>query len=165
MEAFRMQLPSGASATETTLAAMADAAHYAATTEKMRETAIDIVRSMYCGSPSDYVQAVDMFCRRSIMLIHEADEILIDPLKMLADIEQGRAAGDCDDVAMLSAALLFSLGIETRFKAVFPHEAGHYQHVFTEYRLVPGGPWMPLDSTIGWNESPEYPPDWIIKEV
>ena len=163
MEAYRVQLPSGREATVITLQAMADAAHYAATTERMRDAAIDLVRCLYCNGPDDYIQAVDIFCRREVMLIHEPDEILIDPLKMLDDIDRGRGVGDCDDVSMLAAALITALGIECRFKAVFPSSAGHYQHVFVEYRLASNGPWMPLDITIAG--SPEYPPDWITKEI
>lgn len=142
---------------------MADLVRADATSEKLRMIAVDIVRSLYCSGPEDYIRAVDTFCRQWVMLIHEPDEILVTPLRMLEDIEAGRAAGDCDDVSMLAAALLTALGIACRFKAVFPSAEGHYQHVFAEYRLGEGLPWLPMDLTI--NHWPEYPPQWITVEI
>lgn len=163
MEVYRTNLPPGRAATEETLAVMSEIVRYAATTEQLRDAAIDLIRGLYCSGPLDYVQAVAIFCRQRIMLIHEPDEILIDPRKMLMDIDLGRAAGDCDDVSMIAAALLTAIGVECRFKAVFPAEAGHYQHVFTEYRLASNQAWMPLDLTISGD--PQYPPDWIVQSI
>jgi transglutaminase-like putative cysteine protease len=163
METLRLNLPSGRAATAITLATMAELTHYAGTTEAMRDAAIDIVRGYYATSPAKYAAAVALFCRRNVMLISEPDEILIDPCKMLTDIARGRGAGDCDDISMLSMALCFALGLQCRFKAVFPAPEGHYQHVFGEIRLNPNAPWLPMDLTI--LGSPEYPPDWIVQEI
>jgi transglutaminase-like putative cysteine protease len=163
MEVLRINLPLGKAATEETLRIMSEIVRYAATTERLRYAAIDMIRGLYCSSPRDYVQAVAIFCRQRVMLIHEPDEILIDPVKMLDDMEAGNAAGDCDDISMIAAALLTAIGIECRFKAVFPAEAGHYQHVFVEYRFASNQAWMPLDLTI--SGTPVYPPDWIVQGI
>ena len=63
--------------------------------------------------------------------------------------------GDCDDHAILIAALAETLGFPTRFHAL-GFEPGIYQHVMTEARLR--GKWISLETTvpgayIGW-----YPP-------
>ena len=61
-------------------------------------------------------------------------------------------AGDCDDMVTLLAALLESIGYETRFVAMGTRP-GHFQHVFLEAQL-PSGEWMALDPTepvrAGW---------------
>ncbi len=64
-------------------------------------------------------------------------------------------AGDCDDHAILLAALLENLGFRTRFHAV-GFAPGRYSHVLSEAWI--DGKWVPLETTvkgayIGW-----YPP-------
>lgn len=64
-------------------------------------------------------------------------------------------AGDCDDHAILLAALLENLGFSTRFHAM-GFEPGIFEHVMAEAKIR--GEWIPLETTvkgayIGW-----YPP-------
>ena len=71
-------------------------------------------------------------------------------------------SGDCDDMALLLAALLESIGFATRFCAVGMN-GEDYSHVLTQV-LVPGSGWMsaeviPIDgraekAPFGW-----FPPD------
>jgi len=58
----------------------------------------------------------------------------------------GGRAGDCDDHAMLVAALLAVLGVSTRFRIVGtqPHVPSH---VFAEYWSDRDGAWLTLDTT------------------
>ena len=164
MEVMRIELPQGRQATIETMAIMAERVRWAASTEQVRDAAIDLIQGVYCSGPADYVRAVDAFCRRWIMVIDEPDEILICPLKMLDDIKAGRAAGDCDDTSMIAAALLSAIGIQCRFKAISPsREFGHFQHVFVEYRLGEGLPWRTLDVTIAGE--PVYDFDWVVQEI
>lgn len=159
-----MDLPPGRAATEITLRTMADLTRSAAMTQAMREKMIDLLQSLHAPTYRDYVQDVDTFVRSNVMLINEPGEVLVDPLVMLRYVDEGRAAGDCDDASMLAAALLYAAGIKVRFKAVFPHpEGGFYQHVFVEYMLRESEPWRPMDLTI--DHIPVYPDDWIVKEV
>jgi len=65
------------------------------------------------------------------------------------------AAGDCDDHAILMAALLENLGFRTRFHAL-GFAPGAFSHVLAE--AFYDGKWIPLETTvqgayIGW-----YPP-------
>lgn len=60
--------------------------------------------------------------------------------------------GDCDDMAVLLASLLESVGNRTRFVAL-GFDGGEYSHVVSEVRL--GNAWVMLDptvpvSTVGW---------------
>lgn len=61
-------------------------------------------------------------------------------------------AGDCDDMAVLLATLLESVGKPTRFVAL-AFDGGPFSHVITETHL--GSGWIPLDptvarATVGW---------------
>ena len=61
-------------------------------------------------------------------------------------------AGDCDDKSTLLAALLASIGYQSRFVAVGYRQPDSYQHVYVEALL--DGEWVPLDATVpkpfGW---------------
>ena len=73
-------------------------------------------------------------------------EYLVAPSDMLEGVARtGVAAGDCDDVAMLGAALARAVGIPTRLTAVAFDEAQPFRHVFTEAH--DGDDWRELDVT------------------
>lgn len=62
--------------------------------------------------------------------------------------------GDCDDMCVLLASMLESIGHPTRFRAIgfTPNE---YEHVFVETQIGGSGQWMALDPTepnpAGWS--------------
>lgn len=56
-------------------------------------------------------------------------------------------AGDCDDKAVLLAALLESIGHPARFHAI-GFRPQHFQHVYVETKI--GGGWIPLETTEDW---------------
>ena len=71
-------------------------------------------------------------------------EYLVAPLDMLERMgTRGVAAGDCDDVAMLGAALALAVGIRARFTAVAFDEGMPLRHVFAEAH--DGEDWRELD--------------------
>lgn len=128
-----------------------------------RETALNIITGLCASGPGEAAGAIDTFLR-VVTLIGEPDEMLISPGRLLDMIEKGSAYADCDDVAMLAAALLASIGIQTRFKAVMrDFRGGHFRHVFTEYKLGEHEPWRPLDPTVTGLKV--YGPDCLILEV
>ena len=53
--------------------------------------------------------------------------------------------GDCDDQAVLLAALLESIGHPTRFVAIKQNIFGPFVHVYTETKIGPR--WLPLETT------------------
>jgi len=64
------------------------------------------------------------------------------------------AAGDCDDMSVLLASLLESIGHPTRFVAL-GFNGDEFSHVLTETRLGSNSQWLALDptvptSTVGW---------------
>jgi transglutaminase-like putative cysteine protease len=127
-----------------------------------RRKSLDLMGSVYATRPSDYVEAVRNFVGSSVLLVGEPDELIISPRLMLANIEDsGRIYGDCDDAAVLVAALLYGIGIPVRFKAINQAADGSYQHVFAEYNL--GGGWMALDTTA--LAPPVYEAPWEVYEI
>lgn len=73
-------------------------------------------------------------------------ELVQAPRVQLARIRAtGRTAGDCDDVAVLAAALGMALGYRARY-VVVSFGPWPYEHVWTELR-APGAGWLELDTT------------------
>jgi len=96
---------------------------------------------------------------RQIHLLHEYVRDRISYVRDIAGVETVQTpdvtlnlrAGDCDDKAVLLAALLESIGHPTRFVAIGTSE-DHYSHVFVETKV--GSKWLALDPTepfsAGW---------------
>lgn len=61
------------------------------------------------------------------------------------DVTIRQKAGDCDDHAILSAALLQSLGIQTGFRIV-SRTGRTYDHIYTVFRSLQG--WKSFDTTV-----------------
>jgi hypothetical protein len=61
------------------------------------------------------------------------------------DVTLRQKAGDCDDHAILSAALLQSLGIQTGFRIV-SRTGRNYDHIYTVFRSPDG--WKSFDTTV-----------------
>lgn len=73
-------------------------------------------------------------------------ELLKSPVYMLREIDaDGRATGDCDDVAILGAALGLAVGLPARFVLLAFTPGAPYEHVYTE--LQTEGGWLELDTT------------------
>ena len=77
----------------------------------------------------------------------EKEEIVRTPGFMVQDYESlGYIEGDCDDIAVLVAALLRSLGKKVRLTAIQSQSPDEYDHVFTEVQTNEG--WLPIDITV-----------------
>lgn len=75
-------------------------------------------------------------------------EALVPPEMLLRIIEQnGLGQVDCDDVAMLAAALGLSVGLRARFVVVGFQVGGPYAHVWAELAGPSGDVWFPIDPT------------------
>lgn len=72
--------------------------------------------------------------------------------------------GDCDDHSSLVAALLASIGHETRFTVVQAQEGSSgYDHVFAEVKI--GDKWIAMDTTNKKNGYFGWRPPTIYKEA
>ena len=115
---------------------------------KVRELALKLTRNIPQKAYSEELRALSGFVRDSIRYTRDINgvETVQTPLKTL---EYG--AGDCDDKATLLAALLESIGFETRFHAM-GFKPGDVSHVLLECEL--NGQWIALETTepvqMGW---------------
>lgn len=58
-------------------------------------------------------------------------EQLHDPLTLIDQLQRGTAQGDCDDMSLLVATLLLSVGHKPRFRIVrYRGQSGPYQHIY-----------------------------------
>jgi len=58
-------------------------------------------------------------------------EYLQDPLMMIENLERGIAVGDCDDMSLLIATLLLSIGHQPFFRTVrYRTKSGPYNHIY-----------------------------------
>lgn len=152
-------LPPGAAGTRVTLAMMRDLAVSGAKDPAVRETAIRVVQASGAREhdPVSQLGALFRFVRDRITFIGDVAgvETLQSPRYTLRV-----AAGDCDDRAVLLAALARSIGIQTelRFRAIAanPRAPRQFSHVYVVARTA--GRDMPLDPTYrGIPAGYEYP--------
>lgn len=156
------QLPDGPEGTRATLDLMAELARANRTNPIIRGLAEKIIADV---PQKDYVgeaRAVQQFVLHAIRYTQDIDgvETLKDPVTTLAS-----AMGDCDDKALLAAALLRSIGHPARFVAVSFNDPNMYEHVYVETRA--GTVWIPLETTenvdLGW--SPPHPLSKLIRNI
>lgn len=130
-----------------TLKRMADAVRRDVETPEVLEGAAAIVADVsgrdsfaQVARIADWVRAHTAFLRDPRPI-----EVLRGPVYMLEDIARdGVAQGDCDDVAMLAAALAQAIGIPARFIAEGYVPGGPLAHVYTVLQTPAG--WLAIDT-------------------
>jgi len=125
----------------------------------IRQAAISLTNRLNQKDQAAEIKAIHSFVRDDIRFVKDIRnvETLIRPQELLKI-----GSGDCDDKSMLLAALLESIGFETRFLAI-GRKPNRYRHVLVEVKYH--GKWIPLETTenvqAGW-----YPPGkWYRLEV
>lgn len=114
----------------------------------IRAKAVEIVRYVPAKDHRGRIHAIWEWVKDHVTYIRDIHEVetLHWPTQVLEQMY-----GDCDDQAMLVAALLESVGIPTRFKAV-GFSPGQLSHVYAQARL--GSGWIALETTqpvkLGW---------------
>lgn len=103
--------------------------------KEIRDFAIDIV-NQYKTKSHDHLHesaSIGDFVKNNVQYIKDIQgvELLHEPLLMIADIKRGISRGDCDDMALLTATLLLSIGIRPYFKIVrYKATKGNYNHIY-----------------------------------
>ena len=139
----------GPEGTKQTLKVMVDLARAA----KRDPGVIQLARSLVAGLPqydrTGEVKALHAFVRDAIRYTNDPIDVeLVQTPRATLEMR----TGDCDDKATLLAALLASIGRQSRFVAIALGHAPNYQHVLVEVQNGRG--WMPLetikDVPAGW---------------
>jgi hypothetical protein len=95
------------------------------------------------------VELIDLWTRDHFVYVSDGDEmeIINTPgydIKQIADT--GNFGGDCDDVAVFSAALFKSLGLQLRFVAIKTDPVENFSHVYVEVYCA--DQWVVVDPTV-----------------
>lgn len=141
-------LSSGLAGIKETLGYMRGFVETYKTHPRIRELALQLTRGISQKAYSEEVRALSDFVKNRIRYTRDVNgvETVQTPLKTL---EYG--AGDCDDKATLLAAMLESIGFETRFHAM-GFKPRDITHVLLECEV--NGKWIALETTepvqMGW---------------
>lgn len=131
---------------------------------RFRELAVELVRKVPEKQPRAEARAVSQFVRR-VRYTRDPHgvELFQSPQRLAAQVLAGKAAGDCDDAALLGSALLEALGYPTRYVVggngtLASGEPG-WQHIWLEWH--DGRQWHALDDTAkkrppGWQPDPHF---------
>ena len=101
----------------------------------VRKLALNILHQYQIPS-NHYVDeclAIGDYVKRKVRYVKDPSNIeyLQDPVDLIKQIQAGTAQGDCDDQALLTAALLLSVGHDPKFRAVrYETVVGNYNHIY-----------------------------------
>ena len=142
------EIPDGVAGIKATLALMVKLAQLSKSSFAVRNKALQLVRELPQKDYFSEVGAIHEFVRDSIRYVKDIEgvETLASPDKTLLMLQ-----GDCDDKSLLAAALLLSLGHQTRFVAV-GNSPNNFVHVLIETKVALK--WWPVETTepvaVGW---------------
>jgi hypothetical protein len=124
---------------------------------EVRIAAIEAARGSQRGMSE--IESVFSWVKNNIEFRGENAEFLQTP-KVTLQLK----AGDCDDHAVLTAALLRSLGFTVRFNTVaaVPSAPSQFSHVYVEVKERRSGKWIPLDTTVA-RSYPGWQPERITR--
>ena len=160
---FLGQIPDGPAGTRVTLELMTKMAREARKSFPVRALAERLVRSLPPKAYYAEINAIQNFVRDNIRYTKDIRgvETVATPEKTLE-----RRVGDCDDMSLLTAALLESLGHRTRFVAI-GNSRNNYCHVLVETQASDKRGrmrWVPVETTepvnVGW-----YPKGYPFRMV
>lgn len=134
-------IPNGESGTRATLKAMGEIVNQYKKVRAVRELALRIIQDVPAKRWRLEVQAIFDFVKSNIRYTKDVRgvETLHSPIQLLR-LKQG----DCDDMSILAASLLESIGHPTRFCAVGIN-GSNFCHVFAQTKI--GGKWVTLECT------------------
>lgn len=116
-----------------------------------RNFALHLIGHGAACNPDTFVSIFKSWVLMHVTIIDEFEELLISPIRMIHDaVVNGQAYGDCDDIAMLAAAVLSSIGASTQLQARFKQDDGSFAHVFCQYQFPYQDTWRDFDPTIGY---------------
>lgn len=152
MRGFLVAMPGGDWGTRATVAHMARLARQAAPAPIVRTTAARLVFGLTPAEADAQCREIGEWVGQHTMFLPDPSgvEALHDPAWLVREaLTRGVVQCDCDDVAMLAAAMGLSVGLRARFVVVGFHSPNSpYQHVWTELAGPrPGASWWSIDPT------------------
>ncbi len=152
-QAERIMLADGPDGTDQTIQAMSKAAmgEFGAGSPRIIDLARDIIATVPERDQLGEVEAIHRFVMLHLRYVR--DPLWYEAVTMPETLAFERQQGDCDDHAVLEAALLGSIGIQTRFVTYAFKGSPIMSHVALQARV--GNKWIPLDpivknKPVGW---------------
>lgn len=159
---FNYDIPQGAPGTRATLRLMSRLVRLGRADQKIRQKALDLISHIGIKDYRAEIEALFHFVRDTVRYTQDANGM---EQVHSADVVLDQLAGDCDDMSVLLAALLQSIGKPTRFIAVGFGPPGEFEHVYVEVKT--GNDWLPLDPSVpvepGWK--PDGVTTWMIEHT
>ena len=162
---YRTPLLSGESGTAQTVALMRNLIDDATTDPEFVRFAVDMVRGVPAYHDMAEAQAVYDWVKQNIRFTKDpiSKEKLYPPRELLKI-----RAGDCDDISMLIAALLFALGYPARLVTIAadPNQPEEFSHVYVEAEVPPGSNvWIAVDAARSDSQFGVEPPNYFRKRA
>lgn len=116
----------------------------------------------------DEAKAITQYVKNKVRYVRDIRgvETLTDPLTLIDQIKRGAAQGDCDDISLLIATLLLSIGHLPFFRIVkYRGRSGPFNHIYVVVREKNPGMKKPVrivldgimkDKSIGWEIPHKY---------
>lgn len=148
---FLSPLPDGDAGTFATLRAMQELSRRAALVPMVRQTAGQLVQAVPYDKGNVHADLIRRWIEPRVYFLADPTyaEALHAPEWSLRQIlTRGTVGLDCDDVAMLAAALGLSIGLRARFVAVgFNSPEAPFRHVWTDLAALNRPAWVSVDPT------------------
>jgi hypothetical protein len=118
-----------------TIKFMKETARVRANDPLIRKLALNILLDYQVASNYyiDESLAIGDFVKKKVRYVRDPIDVeyLQDPVDLVKQIPNGTAQGDCDDMALLTAALLLSIGHNPCFRAVrYNQNGGPFNHIY-----------------------------------
>ncbi len=143
------QILTGDIGTAQTVAKMRQLVNASLTDPIVVQTARNLAVQFYPRDFDSQARGIKSFLTEHFQFVNDPRgvELLVPPRAMLDTISKRYVVtGDCDEAAILSAALGKAIGLQARFALLgFHGRTGAYAHVYTILRGASG--WVPLDVT------------------
>jgi hypothetical protein len=101
----------------------------------VRELALHILRMAGVASQNyiDEAKAIGRYIQKKVRYVRDIKgvETLHDPLTLIDQLRRGEAQGDCDDMSLLIATLLLSIGHSPKFRIVkYSPSSQGFAHIY-----------------------------------
>lgn len=157
MRVFSRRIPGGDLGVLVTLGTMRGYARRGMYQPDVRQLALDITTGLPGRDSRSQIFAIRNWLDTFVWFTRDptSAELLYTPERMVKLLRDPRRGGilriDCDDVAILAAAIGGSVGLRSRFVVVgFLSPSAPFRHVWTELAAPEGaGGWLDMDVTRG----------------
>lgn len=164
---LQVPLPDGDRGIAVTIGFMRQAALWGQADPQVRQLALEIVAGVPNRDTAGEINAIYQWVKSNIAFRGELDETVQTP-----EVTIKFGAGDCDDHAVLVAALLGAIGYQWQFKTVGIYGQSDFTHVYTEIYDGDGqfvtqydpSNWVALDTTVD-EASPGWEPAGISRSA